>query len=62
MADLIENVFIVTLLALYPAQPIVPGWIIASLTTIKWTFAGISILLVLVGLLAALKNKFRKQE
>ena len=59
--DLIENAFIVSLIAIYPAQPIILGWVIAALTTIKWTFAGSSILLALIGLVAALKNKFRKQ-
>ncbi len=60
--DLLENIFIVILVSIYPSQPVVLAWLLIALTTIKWLFAGASILLILVGLGMALKNRFRKQE
>jgi hypothetical protein len=59
--DLLENVCIVTLLSIYPSQPIALGWILVIITTIKWVFAGASILLILIGLIMAIKNGFTKQ-
>jgi hypothetical protein len=59
--DLLENVGIVAMLAMYPSK--LP--ILASLTmifgTLKWAFAFLSIGLVLVGLVRAALNRFRKQ-
>jgi hypothetical protein len=60
--DLLENITIVTLLSLYPTQPLALGWLLTILSTFKWLFAGASILLILVGLVMAAKNRFRKQE
>ena len=60
--DLLENIFIVTLLSIYPSQPAGLAWILILLTTIKWLFVGAIILLILVGLVMALKNGFKKQE
>lgn len=59
--DLLENLNIVTLLSMYPAKPAVLAWLLMILTTVKWAFAGASILLILVGLVMAIKNGFKKQ-
>ncbi len=59
--DLLENIVIVILLSIFPSQPAGLAWLLTALTTIKWTFAGASILLILVGLVMAIKNGFRKQ-
>jgi hypothetical protein len=59
--DLLENVGIVSMLAVYPSQ----SALLASLTMIfgslKWRFAFTSIALVLVGLVKAAMNGFRMQ-
>ena len=60
--DLLENVVIVTLVSVFPSQPTVLAWILIVFTTIKWLFAFASIALILVGLVMAIKNKFKKQE
>jgi hypothetical protein len=61
--DLLENITIVILLSLYPnSQPAGLAWILIILTHIKWLFAGATILLILIGLVMAIKNKFKVQE
>lgn len=60
--DLLENIIIVILLSIYPTQPAALAWILTLLTTVKLFFAGASILLILIGLAMAIKNKFKKQE
>jgi hypothetical protein len=59
--DLLENVSIVTLLAVYPAQPAVVAWLSTVCTMSKISFLGMSTLLILVGLVKAAANAFRKQ-
>lgn len=59
--DLLENVVIVTLLSVFPSQPVGLAWILVLLNTVKWAFAGTSILLILVGLVMAIRNGFKKQ-
>jgi hypothetical protein len=59
--DLLENLGVVTMLSIYPATPPAVAWITAIFTLIKWLFAGATIFLILVGLVMALKNRFRKQ-
>ena len=59
--DLLENINIVTMLSMYPAKPIALAWLLMALTSIKWAFAGASMLLILFGLVMALKNKFKIQ-
>jgi hypothetical protein len=59
--DLLENIVIVTLLSVYPSQPSAFAWILFLFSTIKWFFAGASILLILIGLVMAIKNGFKKQ-
>jgi len=60
--DLLENITIVILVSVYPSQPIAMGWALAIFGSIKWIFAGASILLILVGLVMAIKNRFKVQE
>jgi hypothetical protein len=59
--DLLENIVIVILVSVFPSQPAGLAWVLILLTTIKWLFAGASILLILAGLVMALKNGFKKQ-
>ena len=59
--DLFENICIVTLLTVYPAQPAVVAWLSTVCTMSKMSFLGVSSLLILVGLVKAAMNKFKKQ-
>jgi hypothetical protein len=59
--DLLENIVIVTLLSLFPQQPTALAWLLVFLGTVKWMFAGASILLILIGFIMALRNKFKLQ-
>lgn len=59
--DLLENIGIVSLLAIYPSQPAALAWLTMLLGLIKWAFAFLSIGLVLVGLIGAIRNRFQKQ-
>ncbi len=59
--DLLENLNIATMLSMYPAKPTALAWLLMILTAIKWAFAGASIVLMLVGLIMAIKNGFKKQ-
>ena len=59
--DLLENLSIVTLLAVYPARPTVLAWLGTACTTGKMCFLAVSMLLILVGLVRAAMNGFRKQ-
>lgn len=58
--DLLENLTIVTLLSIFPSLPMALGWLLFLFTAIKWLFAGITLVMIFVGLLMALKNRFRK--
>jgi hypothetical protein len=53
LCDLLENLCIVTLLAVYPAQPAAVAWLSTICTVGKMGFLSLSMLLVLVGLVAA---------
>jgi hypothetical protein len=59
--DLFENLGIVAMLSVFPLTPALLAWISAVFTLVKWLFAGASILLVVIGLVMALKNRFKKQ-
>ena len=59
--DLLENVGIISLLSAYPSQPAVLAWLTMIVGSLKWAFAFASIALVLVGLVKATMNGFRKQ-
>ena len=60
--DLLENVVIAILLSVFPSQPTALAWLLTLITTIKWFFAGASMLLILVGLVMAIKNGFKIQK
>jgi hypothetical protein len=59
--DLMENIGIVTMISMYPSQPAAMAWLTMIFGSLKWTFAFISIGLVLLGLVRAAMNGFRKQ-
>ena len=59
--DLFENISIVMMLSVYPSMPAMLGWVSGIITLIKWSFAGVTIVLMLVGLVMAIKNGFKKQ-
>ena len=60
--DLLENLGIVTMLSTFPAQMTAVAWLTTIFTMVKWMFAGASMLLMLVGLVMAARNGFRKRE
>lgn len=60
--DLLENITIVILVSVFPAKPTALAWVLFVFTTVKWFFALASILLILVGLVTAARNGFKKQE
>ena len=59
--DLLENVGIVTMLMTYPAKPAILAWITMLFGSLKWAAFVVTIGLVLVGLVKAAMNRFRKQ-
>lgn len=54
--DLLENICIVTMLTIYPATPAPLAWLATSFTMIKWSFAVVTLLLVLVGVVMVLSR------
>ena len=60
--DMLENAGIVSMLALYPAKPMLMAWLTMIFGSLKWGVALVSIGLVLVGLVRSALNGFRKQE
>ena len=60
--DLLENIGIISLLSIYPSQPAPLAWLTMIFGTFKWLSFAITILLVLVGLVRAALNGFRKQN
>ena len=59
--DMLENVGIVSMLMMYPSQPEIMAWLTMLFGSMKWGFFVITIGLVLVGLVKAAMNRFRKQ-
>jgi len=59
--DLLENLGIVSMLSVFPSTPSALAWVTAVFTFIKWLFAGASGVLILVGLVRAAMNRFKKQ-
>jgi len=57
--DLLENGCIVTLLSICPATPTLLAWLATGFTMIKWSFAGVTLLLVLIGVGMALVRMVR---
>jgi hypothetical protein len=52
LCDLLKNLCIVTLLAVYPAQPEAVAWLSTICTVGKMGFLGVSALLILAGSVA----------
>ena len=59
--DLLENTGIVSMLMMYPSKPEVLAWLTMIFGSLKWGFFVVTIVLVLVGLVRAAMNRFRKQ-
>ena len=59
--DLLENVGIVSMLGMYPSKPAIMAWITMLFGSLKWGFFVVTLGLVLVGLVRAAMNGFRKQ-
>jgi len=60
--DLLENIGIVSMISMYPAESDALAWLTMIFDSLKWAFAAISIVLILLGLVRAALNGFRKQE
>lgn len=60
--DMLENAGIISMLVMYPSKPTVMAWLTMIFGSLKWGFAFLSIGLVLVGLVRAAMNRFRKHE
>lgn len=60
--DLLENLGIVIMLSAWPNQPVAVAWLAMVFTAVKWFFVGGTMLLMLVGLVMAAKNGFKKKE
>jgi hypothetical protein len=60
--DMLENAGIVSMLAMYPAKPEFLAWLTMIFGSLKWGFAIVSIGIILIGLVRAAMNGFRKQE
>lgn len=58
--DLLENLGIVGMLSVYPSTPAFLAWVTAIFTLIKWLFAIASLLLVVVGIAAAILKAVRR--
>jgi len=58
--DLLENLGIVAMLSVYPSTPGALAWISTFFTMGKWFFAGASVILLLVGFVAAITKRFRR--
>ena len=59
--DMLENTGIVSMLLMYPSRPDVMAWLTMLFGSFKWAFFIVTIGLVLVGLVKAAMNEFRKQ-
>lgn len=59
--DLLENVGIVSMLAIYPSKPAFIAWLTMIFGSLKWAFFLATLALVLVGLVGAAMNGFKKQ-
>ena len=57
--DVLENIWIMILIAIYPTQSIVVAWFASFFTTGKYILGVPIILLLLIGLVMALINGFR---
>ena len=59
--DMLENTGIVSMLLMYPSKPEVIAWLTMLFGSLKWVFFVLTMGLVVVGLVRAAMNGFRKQ-
>ena len=59
--DLLENLGIVSMLSVYPSTPALLAWVSSIFTVIKWLFAGASIVLMLIGIVAAIAKTVQRK-
>lgn len=59
--DLMENIWIITLILSYPAQPTVVAWLSTISTTGKYIMGIPIVLLLVIGLVKAAMNRFKIQ-
>jgi hypothetical protein len=59
--DIFENISIVILLSVYPSKPPAIAWMGTFCTMSKTIVLGMSTLLMLIGLIKAMINRFKKQ-
>ncbi|MFB0536061.1 MAG: hypothetical protein ACETWR_13890 [Anaerolineae bacterium] len=60
--DLMEDIWIITMILIYPAQPTVVAWLSTISTTGKYIMGIPIVLLLLIGLVKAAMNRFKVQE
>ncbi len=60
--DMIENICIITMLSVYPSKPALVAWISGISTSLKWAFFAATMIMILVSLVKAAMNGFRKQS
>ena len=59
--DMIENICIVTLLTVHPSKPVLIAIIAGIATPLKWLFFMATLVTILISLVKAAMNRFRKQ-
>ncbi|MGC9399263.1 MAG: hypothetical protein ACP5HM_09005 [Anaerolineae bacterium] len=60
--DVLENIWIMTMILVYPARPTVVAWLSTISTTGKYIMGVPIVLLLLIGLVKAAMNRFKVQE
>jgi hypothetical protein len=60
--DVLENIWIMTMILVYPAQPTIVAWLSTISTTAKYIMGVSIVLLLLMGLVKAAMNRFKVQE
>lgn len=58
--DLLENAGIISMLSMYPSIPSSMAWLTMIFGSLKWAFFAVTAVLLLVGLVTAAMNRFRK--
>jgi len=60
--DVMENIWIMIMILVYPAQPTIVAWLSTISTTAKYIMGVPIVLLLLIGLVRAIMNRFKVQE
>ena len=60
--DAMENIWIITMILVYPAQPTAVAWLSTLSTMSKYLMGILIVLLLLIGLAKAAMNRFKVQE